>query len=76
MSVIHPIIKGRLARTLEFQNFFRFNILVLVGIIVGYALRIEIPNIAPGPQSLWIIKVLELPGNTSSESRIGFKLEK
>jgi hypothetical protein len=62
MSVVHPIIKGRLAWTLEFQNLFRFDILVLVGIIVGYAPRIEIPNIAPGPQSLWIIKVLELPG--------------
>lgn len=60
MSVIYPIIKGRLIRTREFQNVFRFDILIFIGIIVWRNWRIKIAKVLPRPQSLWIIEIPEL----------------
>jgi hypothetical protein len=49
MTVVYPIIEGQLLQTLEFQNVFRLNSLVFVGIVVWYNLRIETQYVVRRP---------------------------
>jgi hypothetical protein len=59
MTVVYPIIEGQL-QTLEFQNVFRLNSLVFVGIVVWCNLRIETQYVVRRPQSTRVMNILKL----------------
>ena len=60
MSIIDPVSKSKLVLILILQNLIQFDALVFVGVVVWYNWRIKIPDIVSRPQTIPIIKILEL----------------
>jgi hypothetical protein len=60
MSIIHPVIDLHLVFAFVVQNILQFDVLVFVCVVVWYDWRIKIPDVVHGPQSLFVIEILEL----------------